>query len=36
MGLNYDEEKSLKRNRSPLPGPAKQIKRNSNESLLDL
>jgi len=35
--LNQDEEKSLKRNRSPSPGPAKQIKRsNSNESLLDL
>ena len=25
MGLNQDEEKSLKRNRSPSPGPAKQI-----------
>merc|ERR1712008_567179 len=35
--LNQDEEKSLKRNRSPSPGPTKQIKRsNSNESLLDL
>ena len=35
--LNQDEEKTLKRNRSPSPGPAKQIKRsNSNESLLDL
>ena len=37
MGLNQDEEKSLKRNRSHSPGPAKHIKRNnSNESLLDL
>ena len=37
MGLYQDEEKSLKRNRSPSPGPAKQIKRsNSNESLLYL
>ena len=31
------EEKSLKRNRTPSPGPVKQIKKsNSNESLLDI
>jgi len=35
--FNQDEEKSSKRNRSPSPGPTKQIKRsNSNESLLDI